>query len=132
VQGVHLKEVTEMAKDGDSRAVRHLSEGIARREFFRRTGRLAFVATVGSWVMGVSRAEAHPPGTCLSESHHCGFFGCDCRGTNCVRPNGNPCANRVGDCPGGGQCWTETCQGNRLRCCDYFCSGSRCHCCRRL
>jgi hypothetical protein len=120
VQGVHLKEVTEMAKDGDSRAVRHLSEGIARREFFRRTGRLAFVATVGSWVMGVSRAEAHPPGTCLSESHHC------------VRPNGNPCANRVGDCPGGGQCWTETCQGNRLRCCDYFCSGSRCHCCRRL
>jgi hypothetical protein len=109
------------------RPVRRVSERLARRDVIRRGGKWALAGALAPWVMGVSRAAAHP-----SESDHCGTFGqCDCDGTRCRRPDNTECRWRI-SCNGGTtHCWEQCYNSNRIKCCDYFCNGNKCHCCRQ-
>jgi hypothetical protein len=118
--------------------VRRGGEALARRELFRRGGRLAAGGAVTAWLLGMPaarRAEAH---TASDLSPHCSDFwasGYGCYGRICKRygENGETCHAREAHCNGGGQqCWNEGPPCNQTRHCDYWVyppgPRRRCHC----
>ncbi len=119
--------------------VQSTAERLARRDLLRRGGKVAFAVTMANWLLGAAPAHAeeelpigpdHNPGNCplCNPSLHCEQigFGCDCIDKTCKR-NGATCTPRY-ECPSGGYCWTECCNGSKLSSCDWWCAGYRCHC----
>ena len=108
-----------------------LSERIARRELFRRSGKWAIALTVGGWLAG-TRA----PVALAVESPLCSSYAnCACSSEVCWYQGSTQCPKRYADdhcnslpCQNSSShiyCWNYT-NGSGWPCtaCDYYCSGS--------
>lgn len=97
-----------------------------------RFGRSRFLGMLGAALFGTAteilarQQLAHAYHVVVSPCKPSGTCHC-CNGTSCCESG---CRARVGQCPGGGQCWNACSSGVLQRCCDYRDRAGRACSCR--